>query len=109
MGLPVIAGDPMVADLYREIVGEVPYTYANTEDELVAAIEGLVSDQGYRDAEAARVSTYCERYHDEAAVALRYLDLLDDAFHWRVGMSKRIERARPEPVELPEPITPRVA
>ena len=108
MGLPVIAGDPHVAQMYRDVVGEVPYTFANEEAELVSAVERLVLDQDFRATEAARVSTYCERFHDEAAVALRYLDLLDDAFHWRVGMSARFQPKTIAPAPAVQaPPTPR--
>jgi len=89
MGLPVIAGDAHVADLYREVVGMVPYTYANDEQAMANVIERLATDPGFREAEAERVRDYTETYHDEAAVALRYLDLLDEAFHWRVAMTKK--------------------
>jgi hypothetical protein len=85
MEMPVIAGDSHVAKEYRERLGAVPYTYANEANELKDVIERLVTDQDYRQAEAARVSTYCVTFHDEAAVALRYLDLLDNAISWRSG------------------------
>lgn len=89
MGMPVIAGDPHVADRYREIVGHVPYTYAESEQQLAEQLERLYGDPAYFAAEAARVSAYTLTWHDESAVALRYLDLLDDAFHWRTGWSRR--------------------
>jgi hypothetical protein len=88
MGLPVIAGDPYVRDQYQRHVGHVPYTYANDQAELEAALERLVTDPDFRETEAARVSTYCERFHDEAAVALRYLDILDQHLHWRTAMQR---------------------
>lgn len=99
MGLPVIAGDPTVAGLYREVVGDVPYTYANDQVQLTAALERLVRDIPWREAEAKRVATYCETVHDEAAVALRYLDLLDEAFQWRAKMQAR--HIKPDPLVPP--------
>jgi hypothetical protein len=93
MGLPVIAGDPYVREQYQQVVGQVPYTYANDQAELELAIEQLVTDQDFRETETARVSTYCERFHDEAAVALRYLDILDEAIHWRTTL-QRARRVR---------------
>jgi hypothetical protein len=85
MGLPVIAGDPQVRERYQEHVGHVPYTYANDGDELTAALERLATDTAWATDEAARVATYVEDWHDDAAVALRYLDLLDDAIGWRAA------------------------
>jgi hypothetical protein len=79
MGLPVIAGDPAVADLYREHVGCVPYSYADTEPELVAVLERLALDRDWRAAEAARVNRYTLDYHDYAAVARRYEGILTAA------------------------------
>lgn len=76
MGLPVVAGDPLAADLYREHIGYVPYTYANTEAELAAVLERLVVDHEWRRAEAERVSRYTAEVHDYPAVARRYEDIL---------------------------------
>lgn len=83
MGLPVIAGDATVAQRYVQHFGAVPYTFANSAEELEAVLERLISDAEYRRAEASRVAAYTLKHHDDAAVALRYLDLLDVAFHWR--------------------------
>lgn len=85
MGMPVIAGDPDVAARYREIVGHVPYTYAESEQQLADQLERLYADPAYFTAEAERVSAYTLAWHDESAVALRYLDLLDEQWHWRTG------------------------
>lgn len=76
MGLPVIAGDPRVRELYQEHVGYVPYSYANDEDELTAQLERLATDAAYRQAEAARVEGYVRQYHDYPAVARRYEEIL---------------------------------
>jgi hypothetical protein len=86
MQMPVIAGDPDVAALYREHVGYVPYTYANDERTLALVIERLMLDRAYYDAEAARVHAYVREWHDYPAVAARYESLLakwlkrDDVF-----------------------------
>jgi hypothetical protein len=87
MGLPVIAGDPLVRERYQEHVGEVPYIYANDGPALQAAIERLVTDPRWAASEGARLGAYVEAWHDEAAVALRYLNLLDDAIEWRSRMA----------------------
>jgi hypothetical protein len=93
MGQPVIAGDGFVAQQYREWLGEVPYTFATHVGELEEQMMLLATDPEYYAQEAARVSAYTLRYHDDAAVALRYLDLLDAAFGWRQGM--RVGRTPP--------------
>jgi hypothetical protein len=76
MGQPVIAGDAKVADLYREHVGHVPYTFAGDEAQLEAAIERLALDHAFRAAEAERVNQYVRAYHDYPVVARRYADIL---------------------------------
>jgi len=106
MGLPVIAGDAFTAGKYREIVGHVPYTYADDEATLTEALERLVVDADWRRGEAERVATYCETWHDEAAVALRYLDLLDLAFNWRQALTGGRIRQRPLVARPPVPRTP---
>lgn len=83
MGLPVIAGDETVRRRYVEHYGECPYTFADNEKALEDALVRLMTDSEYRRAEARRVSAYVLANHDEAPVALRYLDLLDQKFHWR--------------------------
>jgi hypothetical protein len=83
MGLPVIAGDETVANRYIEHFGACPYTFANDLEQLESALERLVSDATFRADETSRVSQYVVQHHDESAVALRYLDLLDMAFGWR--------------------------
>lgn len=113
MGLPVIAGDKHVATEYRKQFGEVPYTFADTEAELEAAIVQLVTDAEFYRTEAARVSRYVTQHHDDAAVALRYLDLLDDAFQWRQAMQALRatgpvipEALQPMPVVAPVVVVP---
>jgi len=88
MGLPVVAGDHTVADRYCEMIGETPYTFANTEADLVQVLERMVVDPDWRQAQADRVLAYVERWHDDAAVTLRYLDLLDAAVGWRRQLTK---------------------
>lgn len=83
MGMPVIAGDPDCKREYEKWLGATPYTYANSQEELISAIERLVTDRVYRRAEAARVGAYVREHHDGAAVVQRYLELLDGAFGWR--------------------------
>jgi hypothetical protein len=83
MGLPVIAGDPEVHDQSLGVYGYVPYTYADNELELEAAIVELVEDAEHRKREAERVYTHVRRHHDSAAVVQTYLELLEDAFGWR--------------------------
>ena len=108
MGQPVIAGDPVVADRYRAWLGEVPYTYANDEETLTAALRALVLNPAWRAEEAARVGAYVRSYHDYAAVALRYLDLLDDALHWRARQAV-IQSPLPERIDAPVAPIPEVS
>lgn len=89
MGMPVIAGDAHVANEYRNLLGGVPYTFASDRAELETAIAALAQDAAFYQAEAARVSEYVATWHDEAAVALRYLNLLDNAFQWRSAMTRQ--------------------
>jgi hypothetical protein len=76
MGMPCIAGDPDVAALYREALGEVPYTFANDGPSLERVIEQLITDRAFYEAEAERVARYTERHHDYAAVGRRYEEIL---------------------------------
>lgn len=85
MGLPVIAGDAQVAERHCQRYGYVPYTFANTEEELEHQLAKLMDDSEYRAAEATRVADHVLEHHDESAVALRYLDLLDQSFGWRTA------------------------
>lgn len=94
MGLPVIAGDEIVAQRYREQFSAVPYTFANSEAELEYTLHRLMDDPHFYQEEAARVSDYVTTYHDESAVALAYLDHLDRAFQWR-SVRVRSPVARP--------------
>jgi hypothetical protein len=105
MGMPVIAGDPFVMRQYEELLGDVPYTYANDEDALAEAIEILATRPVMYERAAEHVLDYVTTYHDEAAVALRYLDLLDHAFGWRQAM--RTDAPKPETHTPPKPETPK--
>ncbi len=87
MGVPVIAGDLDCKREYEAWLGSVPYTWANDEQALTEALIRLATDRDFYEAEALRVSQYVETHHDDAAVALRYLDLLDHAMDWRVRLS----------------------
>lgn len=104
MGMPVIAGDAFAAERYRDLVGEVPYTYANDAEQLEHQLVRLVRDEEFRMAEAYRVRGYVESFHDEAAVALRYLDLLDESFGWRQRLA--LKKPDPQHIDKPAPETP---
>lgn len=86
MGIPVLAGDIQVRDAYVARLGECPYTFVEDVGALEAALDRLYADHEWRTREAQRVRAYVEQYHDYAAVALRYLDLLDAAFGWRMAL-----------------------
>lgn len=83
MGQPVIAGDETVAKEYRKRFKEVPYTFADTKDGLMAALEKLATNEAFYHAERERVGRYCVDVHDYPVVAKKYLDLLDNRFNWR--------------------------
>jgi len=85
MGMPVIAGDETVRERYVEEFGACPYTFAGNGEELEHQIERMVCDTAFRIIETERVVSYVTAFHDESAVALRYLDLLDVAFGWRTS------------------------
>lgn len=88
MGQPALAGDDSVADLYREHLGEVPYTHLagvnaiERKRALKLTLERLATDPVFYQAEAARAQEYVLRYHDYAAVAARYMEILAWAPHW---------------------------
>ena len=94
MGLPVIAGDEIVARRYREQFGSVPYTFADCEEALEAQIQRLMDDPHFYQEEASRVHGYVMVNHDESAVALTYLDLLDRTFRWR-AVRPRVPELKP--------------
>ena len=83
MRMPVIAGDTTVRDRYVEHFGECPYTFAENEEQLEAELKAIIESPDYYDHEARRVHSYVTNHHDESAVSLRYLDLLDITFGWR--------------------------
>lgn len=76
MGLPVIAGDPDVAQLYEQTVGHVPYEFANDAGVLEKTIELLATEPQYRDEAAQRVNAYVRKFHDYPEVAKRYEGIL---------------------------------
>lgn len=79
MGLPCIAGDQDAADLHARHVGYVPYTFAGDQPQLERAIERLVVDRTYYEAEATRLARYVRAYHDYPVVARRYEEILASA------------------------------
>lgn len=79
MGLPVIAGDSAVRELYIDAVGGMPYTFANDASALERAIEQLATDQSFYDNEAEMVGSYVREYHDYPRVAERYEQILVQA------------------------------
>lgn len=83
MGQAVIAGDPEVREEYQHHVGECPYTYAGTYEELRVALRGMIDDDSWRQHEANRVGAYCATYHDYPAVGARYWRILERAFKER--------------------------
>lgn len=96
MGQAVIAGDPVVAGRYRARLGAVPYTYANDAAELAGVLERMVQEPAWRAAEAARVGEYVLRYHDETAVASRYIEMLHAAtgcWNWKHRTAPPTRRA----------------
>lgn len=93
MGLPVVAGDPVTAEAHRAFCGHVPYTYANDAAALTEAIERLVLDRDFYEAEAARVSAFVRTYHDYPAVARRYETLLAQ---WTGRQDVFTETAKPK-------------
>jgi len=106
MGMPVIAGDPGVAGQYKTLTGAVPYTFADNATQLEGALVWLYENRAERATEADRVAAYALTWHDEAAVALRYLDALDGAFGWRGELAIENRPAvppQPEVQRKPEP------
>jgi glycosyltransferase involved in cell wall biosynthesis len=96
MGIPVIAGDETVRDRYREHLGQEPYVFANDGEQLFEVIRRLALDEAWRTQAGQEIARYVRDVHDEAAVALRYLDLLDEAVRWRAQL--RIENANDWPL-----------
>lgn len=86
MQMPVIAGDATVASRAKDLYGYVPYTFADNKEQLIDVIARFATDIDFFDVEARRVGVHVEQYHDDAVVALRYLDLLDERFNWRRKM-----------------------
>jgi hypothetical protein len=77
MGQMVVAGDESVRDLYiKSEVGSCPYTFANDRKQLTEVLERAVVDAAWYKAEAKRVGAYVMKYHDYAAVARRYEQII---------------------------------
>ena len=80
MGQMVVAGDESVRDLYIESeVGSCPYTFAGDRAQLTQVIERAITDEKWRKAESRRVNRYVTAYHDYAAVAERYEQIIAKA------------------------------
>lgn len=97
MRMPVVAGDSDTALEYQRRIGAVPYTFADPAT-LEQVLEELVVDPVHRAAEALKVGGYVLEYHDEAAVARRYLELLRVAAsaNLRERLRARIQAERAE-------------
>lgn len=95
MGLPVIGGDVTVRDRYVTTFGACPYTFAENEEQLEHELTRIIDGTMYREIEASRVHEHVKNYHDESAVALKYLDLLDAKFGWRTNPIQVIRPVRP--------------
>jgi len=95
MGQPVLAGDQDTADEYVRRVGSLPYTFV-TPETLEEVLERLVVDADHRAEEAARVGAYVLQYHDEPAVARRYLELVRAALagQWRRRLRDAVDTER---------------
>jgi glycosyltransferase involved in cell wall biosynthesis len=94
MGQMVIAGDNDVRALYvNSEVGECPYTYVRDRKQLTDAIEWAITDPDYRQREASRVNAYVTQYHDYAAVAKRYEQIIATVTGWRNVETERGEYA----------------
>lgn len=88
MGIPVIAGDEDNRAYYRERFGETPYVFVTGRSDLERAIEMLAApDDRYFRRCADRVQEHVIAHHDYAAVAARYLDILDLETRWRRRLS----------------------
>ena len=110
MGLPVVAGDADVAALYKQHVGEVPYTVALDELQLQRQLERLAVDAEYRASEAARIHAYVRATHDYAAVGARYEAMLAAALKRPEILTPKGEPViRPEPKPKREPKRPKPA
>jgi hypothetical protein len=72
MQIPVVAGDPDNRVIYQRRIGQVPYTFANTEQELMEVLERMAMDPDFRTTEANRTAQYVQDYHDYAVVGAMY-------------------------------------
>lgn len=76
----VIAGDDLAADEAAELNGgTVPWTFANTGDQLRQAIRELVCRPAFYAAEVDRVRRYVNTWHDYLVVGQRYHTFLEEA------------------------------
>lgn len=72
MEMPVIAGDPLVRELYQDRIGHCPYLFATDAPTLSSTIEALVLDEDCRDVWARKTAKYVADYHDYSSVAALY-------------------------------------
>ena len=89
MGKPVIAGDEEIESLWNYHFGDCPYIFANNQARLEEFIARLYEDQVYYNLSRYKCFDHVLQYHDYAAVALRYLELLDEHMGWRVKLMKK--------------------
>lgn len=112
MGIPVIAGDPDVRDRYVKNIGRCPYIFADgvndreCTDVLFEELRKLVVNEDYRTQWGKLTAEYVLQYHDEAAVALRYLDLLDEAVGWRSQLALFTPDGREQTGRVRRPLPP---
>jgi len=80
MGQMVVAGDESVRDLYNASeVGQCPYTFAGDRKQLIEVLERAITDNLWYASETTRVARYVKDYHDYAAVARRYEQIIATA------------------------------
>jgi hypothetical protein len=94
MGQMVVAGDADVKALYEKSeVGACPYTFANDRQQLTDVIERAIVEPDWFKTEAKRVNDYVKKYHDYAAVAKRYEQIIASVTKWENVETKKA-RAR---------------
>jgi hypothetical protein len=90
MGQMVVAGDADVKALYEKSeVGACPYTFANDRQQLTEVIERAIVEPAWYKAEAKRVGEYVKKFHDYAAVAKRYEQIIAGVTKWENVATKR--------------------
>lgn len=104
MGQPVIAGDAEARDAYVREVGECPYTFADNAAQLEEAIMRLIESPLQHGIEAERVGAYVRGYHDYAAVARRYDDIITHPDVPQPMQPLIVQAPPPVRVVVPEPV-----